>query len=114
MSERALVVVAAAAAKSASSSSLASSSSCFCKATTAPQSTNTVQVLGLVHNTQSQQAVVTYAVVLVGGDCGENGLAKDEGLMRLLFELAYWRIGQQLTILSAPQNQVDSRLVLVH
>lgn len=63
-----------------------------------------------------QLCCCTYAVVLVGGDCGENGLTKDECLVYFAIELRNGRVGQALlaAVFSPPQNQVDPRLVLVH
>lgn len=57
----------------------------------------------------------TYAVVLVGSDCGKNGLTEYECLVDLAVELRYGRVGQiLLAVLAAPQHQVDPGLVLVH
>lgn len=56
----------------------------------------------------------TYAVILVGGDGGENCLAKDKSFVRLRVERADWRVSQRRALLAAPQHQVNTRLILVH
>lgn len=57
----------------------------------------------------------TYAVILVGGDCSENGLAEYERFVCFLVELLDGRVGETLgAVLAAPEDEVDARLVLVH